>query len=187
MKRHRGRTAARVTSLPTLREPFRRASAVARRAAGLTQAALAAKLETTQSAIARLERGEIAPSITTLARLADALGIQFDVLPRSGVAVRAAPAAMTLAALRDRRNQLLAIAASHGAQRVRVFGSVARGDARPDSDVDFLVELEPGRTVLDLSGLILDLEEALGRKVHVVEVRHPSRAARRIRHEAVPL
>src|SRR5205807_1488063 len=99
MKRHRGRTAARVTSLPTLREPFRRAIAVARRAAGLTQAALAAKLETTQSAIARLERGELAPSITTLARL----------------------------------------------------------------------------------------EEALGRKVHVVEVRHPSRAARRIRHEAVPL
>ena len=68
-----------------------------------------------------------------------------------------------------------------------MFGSVARGDARPDSDVDFLVELEPRRTVLDLSGLILDLEETLGRKIDVVEVRRPSQAAERIRHEAVPL
>ncbi len=195
MVHRRGRTAGRTTTVSRPRaqwrssspEPFRRALAAARRAAGLTQARLAAKLGTTQSAIARLERGEIAPSIATLSRLADALGIHFEVRPRSGIVVRETSPALRLADLRARREELLAIAARHGARQVRVFGSVARGDARPDSDVDFLVELEPGRTVLDLSGLILDLEEALGREVDVVEVRRPSQAAERIRHEAVPL
>src|SRR5260370_41587010 len=86
-----------------------------------------------------------------------------------------------------KRHLILNIAARHGAKRIRVFGSVARGEARPDSDVDFLVELEPGRSLLDLSGLILDLEEALGREVDVVEITKPSRAANRIRQEAVPL
>jgi uncharacterized protein len=159
----------------------------ARRAVGLTQAGLAARLGTTQSAIARLERGEVSPSITTLSRLADVLGIQFEVRPRSGIIVGETLPALTLADLRARREELLAIATRRGARHIRVFGSVARGDARPDSDVDFLVDLEPGRTVLDLSGLILDLEETLGRKVDVVEVRRPSQAAERIRREAVPL
>jgi len=195
LKRRQGRTAARATagSGPRGRvssrslEPFRRALAAARQASGLTQAGLAARLGTTQSAIARLERGEVAPSITTLSRLADALGIQFEVAPRSGIIIRDTLPTLSLSSLRARRNELLAIAARHGARNVRVFGSVARGDARPDSDVDFMVELEPGRTVLDLSDLILDLEDTLGRKVDVVEVRRPSRAAEGIRHEAVPL
>ncbi len=93
----------------------------------------------------------------------------------------------SLEALRRRRTELLDIAATHGARNVRVFGSVARGEARADSDVDFLVELEPGRSLIDLSGLILDLGEALGRVVDVVEISKPSRAADRITHEAVPL
>ena len=195
MKRRQGRTAARATTGPGRRtrvsssslEPFRRALAAARQASGLTQAGLAARLCTTQSAIARLERGEVAPSITTLSRLADALGIQFEVGPRSAIIIRDTLPTLSLSSLRARRNELLAIAARHGARNVRVFGSVARGDARPDSDVDFIVELEPGRTVLDLSGLILDLEDTLGRKVDVVEVRRPSQAAERIRNETVPL
>jgi predicted nucleotidyltransferase len=62
--------------------------------------------------------------------------------------------------LRRRRAEILRIAAARGAGDVRVFGSVASGRERPDSDVDFLVEFEPGRTALDLSELILDLEEA---------------------------
>jgi len=89
--------------------------------------------------------------------------------------------------LRARRDEILKIAASHGASNVRVFGSVVRGQARPDSDVDFLVEFDPWRTVIDLSGLILDLEECVGRKVDVVGIRQPSRAAERILREAVPL
>jgi hypothetical protein len=93
----------------------------------------------------------------------------------------------TLAELRTRRDEILQVASRRGAHNVRVFGSVARGESRPDSDVDFLVEMEPGRTVLDLSELILDLEEVLGRKVDVVEVRRPSRLAERVQREAVPL
>jgi predicted nucleotidyltransferase len=67
----------------------------------------------------------------------------------------------TLDCLRARRIDILTIAAAHGAHNVRVFGSVAPGSAHPDSDVDFLVEFEPDRTVLDVSDLILDLEESL--------------------------
>lgn len=68
-----------------------------------------------------------------------------------------------------------------------MFGSVVRGEAGPDSDVDFLIEMEPGRSVLDLSELILDLEDALGREVDVVEMRRSSPIAERIEREAVPL
>lgn len=60
------------------------------------------------------------------------------------------------------------IAAKHGAHNVRVFGSVARGEAGENSDIDLLVELEEGRSLLDQAGLVLDLEELLGRKVDVV-------------------
>ena len=94
---------------------------------------------------------------------------------------------LTLEDLRMRREEILRIAARHGARTVRIFGSVARGRARPDSDVDFLVELEPGRTVLDLSGLIRYLREALDRDVNVVEFGNTSSIAQRIEREAVPL
>ena len=70
--------------------------------------------------------------------------------------------------LRDKRDEILRIAASHGARNVRVFGSVARGQAGPDSDIDFLVDLEPGRSLLDLSGLWADLNDLMGRKVDIV-------------------
>ncbi len=70
--------------------------------------------------------------------------------------------------LKARRDEILRIAAAHGARNVRVFGSVARGEAGDDSDVDFLVEFEPGRSLLDQAGLVLALEALLGRKVDVV-------------------
>ena len=54
--------------------------------------------------------------------------------------------------VKDRREEILRIAARHGAHNVRVFGSVVRGEARPDSDVDFLVDMDPGRTLLDMVG-----------------------------------
>jgi predicted nucleotidyltransferase len=93
----------------------------------------------------------------------------------------------TLGDLRERRDEILRLASARGAHNIRVFGSVARGEARADSDVDFLVELDPERTLFDLSGLILDLEEALGRGVDVVEISGSSPLAERIRHEAVRL
>ena len=70
--------------------------------------------------------------------------------------------------LQGRRNEILKIAASHGARNVRLFGSAARGEDRPDSDLDLLVEMESGRSLLDLVGLGQDLEELLRRKVDVV-------------------
>ena len=66
--------------------------------------------------------------------------------------------------LKDQREDILRIAAQHGAHNVRVFGSVARGEARPDSDVDLLVELESGRSLLDLGGLLMDLQTLLDAK-----------------------
>jgi hypothetical protein len=70
--------------------------------------------------------------------------------------------------LKTRRKEILAIAARHGAVNVRVFGSVARGDNRPDSDIDFLVNLEAGRSLLDLARFLRELQSLLGEKVDVV-------------------
>jgi predicted nucleotidyltransferase len=78
------------------------------------------------------------------------------------------------------RRELLAAAAEAGAQRVRLFGSVARGDDRADSDVDLLVQLAPGRTLLDLARLETRLEQLLQRPVEVVPeagLREPFRSA----------
>ena len=71
-------------------------------------------------------------------------------------------------AVRQRGEEIRRIAAEHGVLRIRVFGSVARGDAGPDSDVDFLVQTGPTTSSWFPAGLILDLEELLGRRVEVV-------------------
>ena len=68
----------------------------------------------------------------------------------------------------ENRAEVLRIAAHHGASNVRVFGSVARGDDRDESDIDLLVDLEPGRTLLDLVAVKQDLEDLLGREVDVL-------------------
>ena len=70
--------------------------------------------------------------------------------------------------LEAKKEEILRVAAKHGAHNVRVFGSVARGEARPDSDVDFLVNMEPGRTLFDMGGLLMDLRDLLGVNVDVV-------------------
>ena len=75
---------------------------------------------------------------------------------------------LTLAALRARRDEIIAVAAAHGASNVRVFGSVARGMAQAGSDVDLLVDLESGRTLIDQISLWRDLEALLGVRVDVV-------------------
>lgn len=70
--------------------------------------------------------------------------------------------------LGEKRDEILRIASAHGAYNVRVFGSVARGDAGPNSDIDLLVNLQPDRSLLDHVGLIQDLEAIMGRKIDVV-------------------
>jgi len=76
---------------------------------------------------------------------------------------------LSLEALRQRRSDILQIAKAHGARNVRVFGSVARGDEGPDSDLDLLVDMEPRRNLMDLGHLVMDLQDLLGRRVDVVE------------------
>lgn len=68
----------------------------------------------------------------------------------------------------SKRDEILRLAKKHGARNIRVFGSAARGEAGPDSDVDFLVEMEPGRSLMDHVALLQDLEEILDCKVDVV-------------------
>ena len=95
---------------------------------------------------------------------------------------------MGISELRQKREQILDLARRHGATRVRVFGSVARGDAGPGSDLDFLVDMEPGRSLMDQGGLLMDLRELLGCKVDVVtEPGLRDRIRQRVLQEAVAL
>ena len=81
--------------------------------------------------------------------------------------------------LQSNRAKILQIAARHGAHKVRVFGSVARGTAGRGSDVDFLVEMEEGRSLLDHAALVLDLERLLKRPVDVASERGLRRPLRK--------
>jgi predicted nucleotidyltransferase len=95
---------------------------------------------------------------------------------------------MDIQALRERRDEILQIAAKHGARTVRIFGSVARGEADAASDLDLLVEMEPGRSLLDLGGLLMELQELLGCRVDVVtEKGLRERIRDRVQKEAVAL
>ena len=90
--------------------------------------------------------------------------------------------------LQEKREEILRIAARRGAYNVRVFGSVARGEARPESDVDFLVDLEPSRSLLDLGGLLMDLQDLLECEVDVLtEAGLRDRIRQRVISEARPL
>jgi predicted nucleotidyltransferase len=95
---------------------------------------------------------------------------------------------VSLADVRVRRDEILRIAARYGASDLRLFGSVVRGQARPTSDLDLLVRLDEGRSLLDHIALIQDLEDALGCHVDVVNERALHRTIRdRVLAEALPL
>ena len=90
--------------------------------------------------------------------------------------------------LKAKREEILHVCAKYGAHNVRVFGSVARGEADELSDIDFLIELEPGRSLFDLGGLQYDLERLLGCRVDVVTERGlKPRIQERVLREALPL
>jgi predicted nucleotidyltransferase len=98
------------------------------------------------------------------------------------------PAVANIDALRGPlRAEIRRVAASHKARSIAVFGSVARGDATPDSDIDFLVEFEPGSSLLDLIHLTDDLASLLGRSVDVVSLGGLKARDSLIREEAVML
>ena len=90
--------------------------------------------------------------------------------------------------LRQKREDILQIASKHGVTRIRIFGSAARNEAKEDSDIDFLIEVNGPTTPWFPGSLVADLEKLLGRRVDVVEpdgIRKPLRE--RILQEAVPL
>ena len=88
----------------------------------------------------------------------------------------------------DRRDEIIEVAKRYGGSELRLFGSLARGDSTHGSDVDLVVRFEPGRSLLDQGGLLMDLRELLGVKVDVVsEGALTGRFGERVRREAVPL
>jgi len=90
--------------------------------------------------------------------------------------------------LKQKREQILETAARYGAYDVRVFGSIARSEANDASDIDILVNMEPGRSLMDLGGLLYDLQELLGIEVDVVtEKGLRKRIREQVLREAVPL
>jgi predicted nucleotidyltransferase len=90
--------------------------------------------------------------------------------------------------VRQKRDEILEIARRYGASDIRIFGSVARGDATEEADLDILVRLEPGRSLMDQGGLLMDLRDLLGIKVDVItEGALQGRFGQIVRQQAVPL
>jgi uncharacterized protein len=185
----RSRTATRRSRQ---RDAFQDQLVAARLAAGLTQSELATRIGTTQSAIARLEGGTITPTVETLSRLADAVGLRFEIAPSSGLTAHNLTVRKpTLQDVRARQQEILEIAARHGARNIRVFGSVARGDADATSDVDLLVDLVADARGFAYFGLLEDLRRAftdlIGYDVDVVDSAGLRDMRERVLEEAVPL
>jgi hypothetical protein len=150
-----------------MRAPSTVAATLARIAAtakfqGLNRRALAQRAGVRPETVSRIgSRGTC--DFATLERLAAAVGL------RLGLHDEMAPGAGTGRDEVLRRQALIrTLAKAHGARSVELFGSAARGEDLPGSDLDFMVELEAGRSLLDLIGFAEDLQEALGRKVEAV-------------------
>lgn len=158
--------------------------AAARRAARLTQTDLARAASLDRTALSKIEHGRRSVDPMELARIARVLGRSLD----SFFAEAAPRPVRTLRDLRRRRLAIEEVAARHGAGSIRVFGSVARGQARPGSDVDLLVRMEKSRGLFDQGALLVELRDLLGRDVDVVTEEALQGAMReRVLEEAVPL
>lgn len=165
----------------------------ARNDANLSQAALAARAGTSQPALARYETGATLPTLPTLERLLSACGRQLRIdAPVADQAVRASSVRAQLGPhaekLRRRRRPLLNAAQRHGVVKLRVFGSLARGEARSGSDIDLLVDLKPGRTLLDIAGFRREAAEILDIPVDVATADMLKERVRdEVLREALPL
>ncbi|CAN5224246.1 hypothetical protein BH20ACT22_BH20ACT22_23540 [soil metagenome] len=137
----------------------------ARLAAELTQGELARRSRTSQSAVAAYESGAKVPTSETLDRLLRATGASIGTQP---LPVENRRTVVLAKLLREHRDEILDVAASNGAANVRVFGSVARSEERQGSDVDLLVDMAPGRSLLDQVRLRRALTDLLGAEVDVV-------------------
>jgi len=191
-RKNRGARSRAATPSSRQRDGFQDQLVAARLAAGLTQSELATRIGTTQSAIARLEGGTVTPTVETLSRLADVVGLRFEIAPGRGLtAHELKERTPTLQDLRARRHEILEIAARHGARNIRVFGSVARGDADATSDVDILVDLVADAHGFAYLGLLEDLRRAftdlIGYEVDVVDSAALRDMRERVLEAAVPL
>jgi len=139
----------------------------ARLDAGLTQAQLAERAATSQPAIARYESGAASPSVATLDRILRATGRRLVLAAEVATAQPASSARMR--ALRARRREILALMRAHGARNPRVFGSTARGEDRPGSDIDLVVDIDfRDQGLFPLLELRDALSELLGEPVDLV-------------------
>ncbi len=137
----------------------------ARRRAGLSQMDLAARAGVTQSVISAYESAHRQPAVPTLAALIEATGheLVLSLGPEpQGLARLSGPVGRRV---RRNRHKLVAAAAAHGITRLRVFGSVARGDDRPDSDLDLLADLPPGLSLFGLGRVEAELEDIVSARV----------------------
>jgi len=155
----------------------------ARRTAGLTQAQLARRAGTAQSAVAAYESGAKTPTVDTLARLLDATGNRLGISP----APSRSRGEHLGRLVRTRRDSIIKVAAEHHASNVRVFGSVARGRTHAGSDLDLLVDMDGDASLLDQVRLRRALVELLGIEVDVVTSRSLLERDAAILDEAVPL
>jgi hypothetical protein len=161
----------------------------ARLGARLSQTEVARRAHVAQSVISAYESGRREPSVSTLERLVRATGHRLVLdLERSSDYSPGLPDTPLGRRLRHHRLSILACAALHGANNVRVFGSTARGEDRPDSDVDLVVDLDKGTGLFNLEALRRELSEILGVPVDVA----PSdslrpRVREEVEREAIPL
>lgn len=139
----------------------------ARQAARLTQAQLARRAGVTQSVISAYESGRREPALSTLVRLVEATGGRLDFDIRLGGETDLPPTPRGRA-IQESRQRVREIATKYGASNVRLFGSTARGEDGPDSDIDLLVHLEPTVGLIGLARLQRELERILGGPVDLV-------------------
>ena len=140
----------------------------ARKRAGLSQVELAARAGVTQSVVSAYESGHRQPAIPALAALIDATGYELVLGLRRQPRRLGRLSGPVGRRVRRHRHDLIAAAAAHGVQNLRVFGSVARGEDRPDSDVDLLADLPPGLSLFGLGRAEADLGAILGARVDLI-------------------
>jgi hypothetical protein len=140
----------------------------ARKKAGLSQVELAARAGVTQSVVSAYESGHRQPAIPALAALIDAAGYELVLGLRRQPRRLGRLSGPVGRRVRRHRHDLIAAAAAHGVQNLRVFGSVARGEDRPDSDVDLLADLPAGLSLFGLGRVEADLEAILGARVDLI-------------------
>lgn len=141
----------------------------ARERSCLSQTDVARRAGVAQSVISAYESGHREPGMTVLTKLIEATGhkLVLDLQPVPG-APRGLPDTPLGSRLRRKRRAIIETAGRHGARNIRIFGSVARGQDGPNSDIDFLVDLDKGVGLATLAGLERELSELLARRVDVV-------------------